>query len=76
MSTRFAGAGILVALLSAATFATSGPFAKSLLDTDWTPGAVVFLRIAGAAMVLAVPAVRALAGRWHLLRHGWRQVVA
>ena len=69
-------AGILIALLSAATFATAGPFAKSLLETGWTPGSVVFLRIAGAALLLLVPTVRALGGRWHLLRREWRQVVA
>lgn len=76
MSTRSTGVGLLVALLSAAAFATSGPFAKSLLETGWTPGSVVFLRIAGAALLLVVPAVRALGGRWRLLRHGWPQVVA
>jgi len=76
MSTRTTGAGILVALVSAATFATSGPFAKALLDTDWTPGSVVFLRVAGAALLLLVPALRALDGRWDLLRRGWGQVVA
>lgn len=76
MSTRSTSAGILVALLSAATFATSGPVAKPLLESGWTPGSVVFLRIAGAALVLLVPALRALDGRWHLLRRGWRQVVA
>lgn len=76
MSTRSTSAGLLVALLSAATFATSGPFAKSLLDTGWTPGSVVFLRIAGAALLLAVPTVRALDGRWHLLRRGWTQILA
>jgi drug/metabolite transporter (DMT)-like permease len=68
-------AGILIALLSAATFATSGPFAKSLLEAGWTPGSVVFLRIAGAALLLVVPTVRALGGRWHLLRRDWGQVV-
>ena len=76
MSTRSTGAGILVALLSAAAFATSGPFAKSLMDAGWTPGSVVFLRIAGAALLLLVPALRALDGRWHLLRSGWSQIVA
>jgi drug/metabolite transporter (DMT)-like permease len=69
-------AGILIALLSAATFATAGPFAKSLLESGWTPGSVVFLRISGAALLLLVPTVRALGGRWHLLRGEWRQVVA
>ncbi|WP_081683136.1 DMT family transporter [Marmoricola sp. URHB0036] len=76
MSTRTTSAGILVALVSAATFATSGPFAKSLLTTGWTPGSVVFLRIAVAAVVLLVPTVRALRGRWHLVRREWGQVVA
>ena len=76
MSTRSVGTGILIALFSAATFATSGPFAKSLLETGWTPGSVVFLRISGAALLLLVPALRALDGRWHLLRREWGQVVA
>lgn len=76
MSTRTTGTGLLIALLSAATFATSGPFAKSLLETGWTPGSVVFLRIAGAALLLLVPALRGLRGRWTLLRREWRQVVA
>ncbi|WP_156384324.1 EamA family transporter [Marmoricola sp. Leaf446] len=70
-----AGGGLLVALVSAATFGTSGPFAKSLLETGWTPGSTVFLRIAGAALLLLVPTVRALSGRWHLLRGSWRQVL-
>jgi drug/metabolite transporter (DMT)-like permease len=76
MSPRSTGIGILVALLSAAAFATAGPFAKSLLDAGWTPGSVVFLRIAGAALLLLVPTLRALGGRWHLLRSGWRQILA
>jgi drug/metabolite transporter (DMT)-like permease len=76
MSSRSTSAGLLLALLSAITFATSGPFAKSLLDTGWTPGSVVFLRIAGAAVLLLVPTVRALRGRWHLLRREWRVVLA
>ena len=75
MSTKTTSAGILVALISAATFATSGPFAKALLTTGWTPGSVVFLRIAVAALLLLVPTVRALDGRWHLLRREWGQVV-
>lgn len=76
MSVRSTSVGLLVALLSAAAFATSGPFAKSLLEAGWTPGSVVFLRIAGGALLLVVPAVRALEGRWALLRREWPQVVA
>ena len=73
-TSRSTSTGLLFALLSAATFATSGPFAKSLLETGWTPGSVVLLRIGGAALLLAVPTVRALRGRWHLLARRWRQL--
>lgn len=76
MTVRSTGAGIAVALLSASAFATSGPFAKALLQAGWTPGGVVLLRIAGAAALLSWPAWRGLHGRLHLLRRGWRQVVA
>src|SRR6476659_2609372 len=75
MSTKTTSYGILIALLSAAAFATSGPAAKSLLDTGWTPGSVVVLRIAGAALILLVPAWRALGGGCPLRRRGWRPVV-
>lgn len=75
-STSSTGAGLLVALASAATFATSGPFAKSLLETGWTPGSVVLLRIAGAAALLLVPSVLAMRGRWHLLRSAWPHLLA
>lgn len=60
------GAGL--GLASAAMFGTSGPFAKSLLETGWSPGAAVTARITLAAVALAVPAALALRGRWHLLR--------
>jgi drug/metabolite transporter (DMT)-like permease len=73
-TSRSTSVGLLFALLSAATFATSGPFAKSLLDTGWTPGSVVLLRIGGAALLLAVPTVRAMRGRWRLLARRWRQL--
>jgi drug/metabolite transporter (DMT)-like permease len=73
-SSRSTGIGLLFALLSAATFATSGPFAKSLLETGWTPGSVVLLRIGGAALLLAVPTARAMRGRWHVLAHRWHQL--
>ena len=55
-----AAAGVGVALLSAATFGTSGSFATSLLDAGWSPDAVVIARISLAAALLAVPAAVAL----------------
>ncbi len=64
-------AAVGIALLSAAAFATSGPFAKALMDAGWSPSAAVTARIGIAALVLAYPTLRALRGRWHLLRSRW-----
>jgi drug/metabolite transporter (DMT)-like permease len=61
---RGAASGIWIALASAAAFGVSGPFAKSLLDVGWSPGAAVAVRIGGAALVLLIPALIAMRGRW------------
>jgi drug/metabolite transporter (DMT)-like permease len=68
--------GVGVALASAAAFGTSGAFAKPLLLAGWAPGTVVTLRITIAALVLFVPTVLALRGRWGALRRNARVVVA
>ncbi len=62
---RDVGTGLLALVLSSAAFGTSGPFAKALIEAGWAPGAVVLVRIAGAAAVL-LPA--ALWTSWHHLR--------
>lgn len=49
---RHVGLGLVALVLSSAAFGTSGPFAKALIEAGWTPGAVVLIRIAGAAAVL------------------------
>ncbi len=61
-------AGLVLVLLSAAAFATSGSFAGSLIATGWTPGAAVTARVLLAAAVLTIPAALAMRGRWSLLR--------
>lgn len=53
-------AGLALAVLSGATFGTSGSFAASLIKTGWTPGAAVTARVALAAAVLTLPALRQL----------------
>ena len=62
---RHLGLGLVAMLLSCAAFGTSGPFAKALMTADWSPGAVVLSRIAGAALVLLPFALWSLRGRWH-----------
>jgi drug/metabolite transporter (DMT)-like permease len=61
-------AGLVLALVSAAAFGTSGALAGSLLAAGWTPGAAVLARLFLAAIALTVPAALALRGRWGLLR--------
>jgi drug/metabolite transporter (DMT)-like permease len=62
------GPGLLFALASAASFGLSGSLAKGLIDSGWTPGAAVTVRILGAVAVLAIPALIALRGRWAVIR--------
>ncbi|RKN17115.1 EamA/RhaT family transporter [Micromonospora musae] len=63
-----AGLGLGLALLSAVTFATSGTFARSLIEAGWSAPSAVIARVGLAALVLAVPAALALRGRWPVLR--------
>ncbi|MET8062620.1 DMT family transporter [Micromonospora sp. NPDC005686] len=69
------GVGLGLALLSAITFATSGTFARPLITGEWSAVAVVIARVGIAALVLAVPAVLALRGRWAVLRRNALSVV-
>jgi drug/metabolite transporter (DMT)-like permease len=61
-------AGLAFALVSAASFGLSGAFARPLLATGWSPGAVVLVRIGIAAVVVLPFGIAALRARWHLLR--------
>lgn len=63
-------AGLTLAVLSAATFGTSGAFASSLIGAGWSPAAAVITRVAVAAAVLTIPALIQLRGRWPMLRRG------
>ncbi|WP_372728159.1 DMT family transporter [Nocardioides sp.] len=67
LPSRF-GAGLGFAAISAASFGISGSLAKGLLDAGWSSGAAVTVRVSLAALVLLVPAVIILRGRWALLR--------
>jgi drug/metabolite transporter (DMT)-like permease len=55
-------AGLGLALLSAATFGTSGALATSMIAAGWTPGMAVLVRVSIAAVVLTVPALLQLRG--------------
>lgn len=65
---KAASPALLFAFASAATFALSGPLAKSLFEAGWSPGAAVAARIGGAAVVLLVPVVITLVRQWAAVR--------
>jgi len=68
--------GLLYALVSAAAFGLSGTLARGLMDLGWSAGAAVLARVAIATVVLIVPGVLALRGRWGLLKRGIATIVA
>ncbi len=68
--------GLALALISAASFGTSGPFASAMIDGHWSPIAAVLGRTAVAALLLTIPAVLQLRGRWYLLRQHAGRVLA
>ena len=59
--------GLPLAIAAAFTFGMSGAWARGLIDAGWTPGAAVTVRIWVAAIVLLIPTVISLRGRWKLL---------
>ena len=68
--------GLALAILSSATFGTSGTFAASLLAVGWTPGAAVTARIVIASLVLTLPALVVARRTPNALRRGWRMLTA
>ena len=68
-------AGLGFALVSAVSFGLSGALARGLLDSGWTPGSVVLVRIGLAAVVVAPFGLLALRGRYGLLRTNARTIV-
>jgi drug/metabolite transporter (DMT)-like permease len=68
MAVRRARAGLAFAVLAAASFGLSGALAAGLLDTGWSPAALVLVRLGVGALTLVGPALVALRGRWTLLR--------
>ncbi|WP_286961046.1 EamA family transporter [Arsenicicoccus sp. UBA7492] len=68
--------GLVLALISAVGFATSGSFAKALLEAGWSPGAAVTARIAGAALALGIPALWLMRHRLRAFLDNWGVILA
>jgi drug/metabolite transporter (DMT)-like permease len=60
-------AGSGTALLAAAAFGTSGAFATALIGSGWSPAGAVTARLLVAALVLTIPALIVLRGRFSAL---------
>lgn len=67
--------GLLFALLSAASFGMSGALARGSLETGWSPGALVLIRVGFAAVLLLPFGLYAVRGRWVLLRHNLGRIL-
>lgn len=68
--------GLPLAVAAAFSFGMSGAWARGLIDAGWSPGAAVTVRVWVAALVLLIPAVLSLRGRWGALRKNAGMVAA
>ncbi|MFJ2369092.1 EamA family transporter [Microbacterium sp. NPDC087665] len=68
--------GLPLAIGAAFAFGMSGGWARGLIDPGWTPGAAVTARIWVAALVLLIPTILSLRGRWGLLRRNAGMIAA
>lgn len=75
VGSRRLASGLGFALLSALSFGLAGPLARGLLETGWSPGAIVLVRVGLAAFVVLPAGVLAMRGRWELLRSSARLVL-
>jgi drug/metabolite transporter (DMT)-like permease len=69
-------AGVVLGLLSAMFFGTSGTFGSALIAAGWSPAGAVLGRISIAALALTGPALVTLRGRWSLLRRSAWPMIA
>jgi drug/metabolite transporter (DMT)-like permease len=60
--------GIGFAVLSALAFGLSGALARPMLEAGWSPGATTLVRVGLGAAVVVPFGIRALRGRWAVLR--------
>ena len=67
--------GLVFALVSSITFGLSGALARPLMESGWSAGAVVLVRVGGAAVLVAPLGVLALRGQWGAMRRNLGLVV-
>ena len=68
--------GLLWALVSCLSFGASGTLAKGLMVVGWSPLATVWVRVAGAALLMGLPALWVMRHRLPVLRRYAGLIVA
>lgn len=68
--------GIVIAVVSALAFSSSGPLVKPLLEAGWSLSAALLVRMGLAGLILSPALVRAIARERSFLRRHWRSLLA
>lgn len=72
---RMRTAGLLMAITSAFAFSSSGPFIKPLLESGWSLGAALLVRMGVAGLILAPALILAMRRERSFLRRHWRIIL-
>lgn len=76
MSARPTLWGFILTLVSVVAFAMAAPIAKTMYASDWSAGAVTFARLSGCAILLMIPSMWIMRGRWGILKSKAWSVIA
>lgn len=71
-----AASGLVMAVVSALAFSSSGPLVKPLLEAGWSLSAALIVRMGLAGLILSPALVRAVRRERAFLRRHWRALLA
>jgi len=71
---RMRSTGLLLGVVSALAFSSSGPFVKPLLEAGWSLGAALLVRMGIAGLVLSPALFLAIRRQRSFLRRHWRLI--
>jgi len=74
-SSRVRTAGLIMAVVSALAFSSSGPLIKPLLEAGWSLGAALLVRMGVSGLLLAPALVLAVRRERSFLRRHWRIIL-
>ena len=67
--------GLLLGVISALAFSSSGPFVKPLLEAGWSLGAALLVRLSVSALLLSPWLIRAVLRDRRLLPRHWKLIL-